>query len=46
MILVYFNDDYGPDKWDLNEFFVGQFEFEAPELSVGQTWDLYLDFEV
>ena len=46
MILVYFYDDYGPDKWDLNEFFVGQFEFEAPELSVGQTWDLYLDFEV
>ena len=36
-----------PDKWGtVMDFFVGQFEFGAPESSVGQTWDLYLDSEV
>ena len=44
-----FYDDFimlGTSEADVNEYFVGQFEFEAQELSVGQTWDLYLDSEV
>lgn len=39
-------NSYSRQMRDINGFFVGQFEFGAPESSVGQTWDLYLDSEV